>query len=252
MSSVATPPTPSRPDEPQPPGASPTTTGSPAPRGGRTPQQWAFMAVLGIALVLAVSTNIRSGETDPMVGESIAEARLDQLQAEDAVADREAIAALIEELRVVQGELYPVLQDLGLFLPAGEPAPRSVRVPGTMLASWTQTTADAVDAVAASTTGRRGTNDARESFESAADVLDDAVRSVAAAMEVEGDERAELLQHASEQRDLGVQVWSIGATQLDRLSILAGFGHQHVFLEIEGTGALTPDGVAGVTSGNGS
>lgn len=247
MSTVAPPPL--QPHDDEPTSSSSGAVPVDGPKGGRTPQQWAFLAVLAVALVVAVSTNIRSGEVEPMFGDPAAEAGLDQLRAEDAVADQDAIAALTEELRVVQGELYPVLQDLGLFLPAGEPAPRSVRVPGTMLASWTQTTAAAVDAVDASPTGRRGTNDARESFAAATDLLDDATRSVAEAMEAEGDERAALLQHASEQRDLGVQVWSIGATQLDRLSILAGFGHQHVFLEIEGTGALTPDGVAGVTAG---
>ncbi|GAB3843391.1 hypothetical protein ACFPIJ_52320 [Dactylosporangium cerinum] len=59
---------------------------------------------------------------------------------------------------------------------------------------------------------------------------------------VEAD-RAALLSLANRQRDLAVAGWSVGATQLDRLNIDIGRGHQHVFLSsAPGQEAMTSDG----------
>ncbi|MFD0509521.1 hypothetical protein ACFQ0Q_00600 [Streptomyces aureus] len=51
-----------------------------------------------------------------------------------------------------------------------------------------------------------------------------------------------LVAAAASQRDQGIDVWSIGATELDAVDVDAGLGHQHVFLQVAPDGqSLTPD-----------
>jgi len=107
--------------------------------------------------------------------------------------------------------------------------------------AWTATLTAAAAAYDDPPSGETATNVARGSLAAAVDLLVEAAATARVAAGLDGAERAAVLERAAAQRDLGVRVWSVGATQLDAVNVAAGNGHQHAFLPA-GPGALTPDG----------
>ena len=89
--------------------------------------------------------------------------------------------------------------------------------------------------------GAAATNVARHSLGASLGLLESAVDLLAVAVTAEGDLQAELVTRAGVQRDLAVQTWSVGATQLDAINIDAGLGHQHVYLEVDDLEMMSPD-----------
>jgi hypothetical protein len=215
-------------------------TKRPAEPGRRRPAgtpQWVtiLLAVaLAVVLLLAVSGAI-GPSPDPV------EERAEELRAQEAVRDREQIEELTAQAREVRDEVVPPLDEFNEILPPGEESP-SVDADADQIDAWQQTMSSAASAFDDAPSGATGTNIARNSLGASLGLLESAVDLYAIAADVDGEVQQDLLERAGAQRDLAIRTWSIGATQLDAINIDAGFGHQHVYLEVEGTGAMTPDG----------
>lgn len=170
------------------------------------------------------------------------EARTAELQEQEAQRDQEQITDLTAQAREVAADLVGVLEGMVEAMPPGEdPGPV---VDAETVSGWQETTAEVVATFEEAPSGATGTNVARNSLAVAAGMFQGAAETYAVARDAEGEQQEAILERAAAQRDLAVRSWSVGATQLDEINILAGNGHQHVYLEAEGTGALTPDGAA--------
>ncbi len=159
-----------------------------------------------------------------LVGRPSEEARMAaDIRAADAARDKVQVKELTDLARTTRDALAPVVAGLGEH---------------TATAADVTTWRQAVDAAAKSfddpPSGTTATNVARGSLAAAVDQL---------AVAVDPDQRGPAMHDlATEQRDLAVTTWSVGATQLDQVNVDAGYGHQHVFLQADpGSGAFTPD-----------
>lgn len=198
------------------------------------------LAIVGAVLLIVVLVYVGwSVANDPQ--RQIAE-RTAELEEEEAVRDRQQVGELTEQARDVAGDLVPVLESMLAVMPPGEdPGPLA---DAETVEGWQATTADVASRFEEVPSGSTGTNVARNSIAIAAGIFQTAADTYALALEAEGEQQEALVAQAAAQRDLAVRSWSVGATQLDEINIAAGFGHQHVYLEAEGSGALTPDASA--------
>lgn len=209
-----------------------------ARRSGNSSPQW-LTVVLAVALagvVLLAVSGVIGPSADPL------EERADELRAQEAVRDRDQIEALTAQAREVRDEVVPPLDEFNATLPPGDEA-MSVSADADQVEAWQDAMSSATGAFDDAPSGATGTNIARNSFGVSLGLMESAVDLYAIAMELDGAQQEDLLARASEQRDLAIRTWSVGATQLDAINIDAGFGHQHVYLEVEGTGAMSPDGL---------
>ncbi|TDV54987.1 hypothetical protein [Actinophytocola oryzae] len=185
-------------------------------RLGDTPERRSAWLPAVIAFVVAA---VVFGGAGYLVGRPGEQERMaEDIRASDAVRDKEQIKALTDLARTTKDDLAPVVS--GLRSGTGD------------VAQWQQVVDKAVKSFDDPPSGSTATNVARGSLAAAVDQL-------ALAVGVSGTDR----KLATEQLDLAVTTWSIGATQLDQVNVDAGYGHQHVYLDGDPEGeAFTPDG----------
>lgn len=197
----------------------------------------AGLLALGLVAAVVSAVGIAAGwGSDPI------ERRVDELRAAEAVRDREQIEELTAQAREVRDQIVPSLEELEAALPTGDEPATAVADPA-QVEAWQEAMTGAAEAFESAPSGTTATNIARHSLGAAVGLLGSAVDLYAIAIDVDGAVQEELIERASDQHILAIQTWSVGATQLDAINIDAGFGHQHVYLEVEGDhGAMTPDG----------
>jgi len=205
----------------------------------------AVLAVVGLGLFFALTRPGGEEPTDAGAAESeqAVEREAARLEAEFAERDRRQIGELTEVARRTSEDLNPVLDEMSASLPpGGEPVEDELASAGEVEA-WKEALDAADREFGDPPSGETATNVARGSLEAAVDALRGAALAYEDALDLPvGEDRRQALARAAEGRDLGVKVWSIGATQLDYVNVEAGFGHQHVYLSASGVeGALQAD-----------
>jgi hypothetical protein len=168
-------------------------------------------------------------------------ARVAELEASADARHVDQVENLIHHTRAAHEELVPVLLSLNEVLPADGSAPEEF--PDTEeIDGWLNAVRDARGHFSDSDTGNTDFNVTRAGLSVSVDLLGSAMTAYHSASQAEGDQQVELLDLASDLRDQAVKSWSVGATQLDVVSIDAGHGHIHLYLPAEpGSGALQPD-----------
>ena len=168
-------------------------------------------------------------------------ARVAELEASADARHVDQVESLIHHTRAAHEELVPVLLSLNEVLPADGSAPEEF--PDTEeIDGWLNAVRDARGHFSDSDSGNTDFNVTRAGLSVSVDLLGSAMTAYHAAAQAEGDQQVELLDLASDLRDQAVKSWSVGATQLDVVSIDAGHGHIHLYLPAEpGSGALQPD-----------
>lgn len=220
----------------------PASLPQPGGAGGRggSRRTVTFLAVaLGVAVVVIVVLLAQLAG----VGQDPFERRVAELQAEEARRDRDQIAELTELAREARDEVVPHLDAFSTAVPPadrGEVATSDV--PPDEVAAWQDGVTRGLALFEESPSGSTATNVARHSLSASLGLLASATDLYALAQDAEGDLQASLMELAGTQRDLAVQTWSVGATQLDAINIDAGLGHQHVYLEVDGIDDMMHDG----------
>jgi hypothetical protein len=216
------------------PAARGTRPGPAGTRSGR-PVVWLILAFCAGALLAGP---IGAATADPR---SDTDKKIDQLKEADAKRDAAQIVTLTDQARKVSAALVPVLDGLATAVPPGKtPGPDAT---AQAVTTWRILTRQAVDDYADRPSAGTGVNVARSAFAAAVDTLDRAVSLYEEALRAAPEGKAALLTLAGRERNSAVTVWSVGATQLDKLNVDAGNGHAHVFLPaVPGQGALTSDG----------
>lgn len=197
---------------------------------------WWVTGALVVALLVIVFLLAREAG----FGQDPFERRVEELRAEEARRDREQIGELTELARDARDLVVPHLDEFSQAVPVGSDV-TTVDVEIEEIEAWQETLSEASALFEESPSGTTATNIARHSLGMSLGLLESAVDLFAIAAVAEGDLQADLVERASVQRDLAVQTWSVGATQLDAINIDAGYGHQHVYLEIEGLEMMSPD-----------
>jgi FlaG/FlaF family flagellin (archaellin) len=205
----------------------------------------AAAVVVLVAVVVVLLMGGRGAASSPQ-GDDTAMTQEDKdlaaLRAEFADRDRTQVEALTATAREASTALNELMTELGTYLPPGAEPATETASPGAV-AEWAETI-DAVDAAFGDPpSGETATNVARGSLDASVDTLRIAVKAYGDALRLPpGEDRLAALHRAAESRDLGVRIWSLGATQLDYVNVELGLGHQHVHLAVTGVeGAMTAD-----------
>ncbi|MEV4122271.1 hypothetical protein [Micromonospora sp. NPDC049645] len=209
---------------------------------GRHRRTARFAAVAGgVALVTA----LLGGLIGYQVGRPDAtEAAIASIKQDEAKRDAQQIAELIETARRVRDQVAPILAAIKTETTAGR-APDAAKA-----RQWQETMRQAAAPFAEPPSGTTATNVARGGLRGAIQQASLAVDTYALAAGVPTAQRGALLDVTARQAAEAATVWSVAATQLDQVSVDAGRGHQHVFLDTDPhEGALTPDGAAEGTGG---
>ena len=200
---------------------------------------WRRVLALPVAFTLGaiIAGGVVFGVTRPSSIEQMA----DRLRAESALRDRTQIRTLTELARTTRAQLVPVVDGLGLAMPADVTAGPAA-VTAADVENWQKTAAQAVEGFADPPSGETATNVARSSLASAVRQIATTIDTYAVARGLTGPARTAAMDLTVRQRADALFTWSVGATALDAVNIDAGYGHQHVFLPTSpGEGALTPD-----------
>ncbi|MFI6238114.1 hypothetical protein ACIBD9_31500 [Micromonospora sp. NPDC050784] len=201
-----------------------------------------FAAVAG---VIALVTALLGGLIGYQVGRPDAtEATIASLKEAEAKRDAQQIAELIETARRVRDQVAPVLTAIKTETTGGRaPDPAKAR-------QWQEVMRQAAAPFADPPSGTTATNVARGGLRGAVQQASLAVDTYALTANVPSAQRAALLDITARQAAEAATIWSVAATQLDQISVDAGKGHQHVFLDTDPHGgALTPDGAEEGTGG---
>ncbi|MGI5521382.1 hypothetical protein ACQEUX_10530 [Micromonospora sp. CA-259024] len=172
------------------------------------------------------------------------EAAIATIKQDEAKRDAQQIVELTETARRVAEQIGPILTAIEADTSAKRaPDPGQAR-------RWQESMRQAAEPFADPPSGTTATNVARGGLRGAVQQAALAVDAYALAATVPAAQRAALLDVAARQAAEAVTIWSVAATQLDQISIDAGHGHQHVFLDTDPHGAaFTPDGAAEGTGG---
>ncbi|MFC6083659.1 hypothetical protein [Sphaerisporangium aureirubrum] len=191
---------------------------------------WKLLAAFAVGAILAGGVVFAVTRPSPV----------DQIRANDALRDKTQIKELTELARSTRDRLVPVLEGLAKAMPA-EDAVGPAAVTAADVENWRKAATAAVDGFADPPSGMTATNVARAGLASAVRQLATTVETYASSQKLSEADAARTLELAARQRTDAVFTWSVGATALDALNVDAGYGHQHVFLQTSGDGALTPD-----------
>jgi len=213
------------------------------PREGRGTRSFRSGVLAGIGGLLAVAT-VAGVLALVLLRPDGVEAEVARLRAEEIIRDREQITSLTEQARETVATVTPTLDAMASVLPAqdGQAVGRRQADPATA-DGWVGQLTQAAAAYDDPPSGSTATNVARGALAAAADLLAESAAAYRSALEAPAPDRSARIARAAALRDLGVQTWSVGATQLDAINIEAGNGHQHVYLS-GGSGAFGPDGAA--------
>ncbi|MFI7662983.1 hypothetical protein ACIBTW_29300 [Micromonospora parva] len=198
-----------------------------------------------VAGVIALVTALLGGLVGYQVGRPDAtEATIASIKQAEAKRDAQQIVELTETARRVRDQVAPVLAAIKTETTGGR-APDA-----TQARQWQEVMRRAAEPFADPPSGTTATNVARGGLRAAVQQASLAVDAYALAAGVPAAQRAAVLDVAARQAAEAATIWSVAATQLDQVSVDAGHGHQHVFLDTDPHGgALTPDGAAEGTGG---
>lgn len=201
--------------------------------------------IVAVAGAIALVTALIGGLVGYQVGRPDATAAtIASIQEADAKRDAQQIVELTETARRVRDQVAPVLTAVKEEKTAGR-APDAGRA-----RTWQDTMRKAAEPFADPPSGSTATNVARGGLRGAVQQAALAVDTYALAAGVPAAHQAALLDISTRQAAEAATIWSVAATQLDQISVDAGHGHQHVFLDTDPhEGALTPDGAAEGTGG---
>lgn len=192
----------------------------------RTGRILALIAGAAVAMLLGVGIGMQ------LAGPSSAESQVESLRRQEAQRDAAQIKELTQRARQTATAIKPIADGLA--------APEAVTAE--QVKSWQKTIGDEVKWYAVTVSGMTATNVARGTLRSAVEQFAVAVDTAALAQSAPAAQRASLLALAGRQRALAVTAWSVAATQLDQISVDAGNGHQHVYLQTGGVdGAMVGD-----------
>jgi len=216
-----------------------TPTRPEAPSGGPT----RFPLVVFAAGVLLGGLVIgllgwTSGGTDDGTPPSMEEI-VAGLSAEYDAEQRRLAEELTDEARHVHEDLLPLLAGLDAAMPVLDPAAGRAADAATV-EGWHAQTQEALARLAPFGLGSPAFNGTHGTLLGAVRQLDAAVATYAEALAADESARARLVALAAEQRDHAVELWAIGAEQLDELNIAADLGHVHLFLPADGDPASVP------------
>ncbi|MEU4555024.1 hypothetical protein EV382_1175 [Micromonospora violae] len=200
---------------------------------------------VSVAGAIALVTALLGGLVGYQLGRPDAtEATIASLKQAEAKRDAQQIAELTETARRVRDQIAPVLAAIKTETTAGRaPDPAQAR-------QWQEVMRQAAAPFAEPPSGTTATNVARGGLRAAVQQASLAVDAYALTAGVPAAQRAALLDVTARQAAEAATIWSVAATQLDQVSVDAGQGHQHVFLDTDPDGgALTPDGAAEGTGG---
>jgi hypothetical protein len=203
----------------------------PPPTGKR-----AWIAASGLltafALGLAVAFLFTAGN-----GPDATQQRIAELQQQEAERDVAQLGPLTDLAKDTRDRLAPVLEAMAAAAPVDGSAPRSP-LTAEAVKGWR----DVVSAVAKpyeqAPSAGNGINVARSGFHAAVQQFTAAVTGFETALSLPEPGRSALVALAGEQRTLALRTWSVGAIQLDVITIAAGKGHVHVQLR---DGGSAPD-----------
>ncbi|MDG4809593.1 hypothetical protein O7634_22825 [Micromonospora sp. WMMD1120] len=203
------------------------------------------LTVVLVAGAVALVAALLGGLVGHAIGQPDAtESTIASLKEAEAKRDKQQIADLIGTARRVRDQVAPVLTAIEEEKTSGRaPDPAQAR-------RWQETMLEAAKPFADPPSGTTATNVARGGLRAAVQQASLAADAYALAAGVPVAQRAALLDLCARQATEAATLWSVAATQLDQISIDAGHGHQHVFLDTDQhEGALTPDGAAEGTGG---
>jgi hypothetical protein len=201
--------------------------------------------IVAVAGAVALVTALLGGLVGYQVGRPDAtEAAIASIKQAEAKRDAQQIVELTETARRVRDQVAPVLAAIEAEKTAG-------RAPDAGQARrWQEVMRQAAAPFAEPPSGTTATNVARGGLRAAIQQASLAVDAYALAAGAPAAQRAALLDLTTRQATQAAANWSVAATQLDQISVDAGHGHQHVFLDTDPhEGALTPDGAAEGTGG---
>lgn len=209
-------------------------------RGGRGPGV-AVGVVAGVLLGLLLGLLLPGTDSDDegpaREADPVAE-RVVELQQQETARDAEAVTLLTAQTTDVLTILSPVVLAAGEHGP-GAPPPSAATVQGwrAELAQARQRFGDAPSAGTQVNLARAGLLAAVADLQTMVSAMDLVADAPAAGADVDA-----ALEVAASARRAAALAWSVGATQLDAVTVAAGEGHVHLFLPpVPDSGALTAD-----------
>jgi len=158
-----------------------------------------------------------------------------------AAPDPAQVEALTDIAREAGAGLGAVVGELVTYLPPGEPPITDPPAEPAAVDGWRLRVEEVRASFGDPTSAGTEVNVARGALTGAVDAVLLAVATYDDALRVPaGPDRDAALTRASVSLDLGLQLWSVAATQVDDINIDAGLGHQHVNLG----GTQAPDSAA--------
>jgi hypothetical protein len=195
-------------------------------------------AALLIPLAVVAVALIGSGDDEPAAGtaatQNSIQAEAAKLERESQARDKEQVQELTDRMATMLGELGPAVRGLAKSVPPGQERIGPLADRGAV-DKWRQTTREAAKYFEDPPSGETTTNVARMGFAAAVEGLIGAIDTYRLALADPAHRRA-LLESVRAQRDLAVQTWVVGATELDAANHKHGFGHHHLSLAPEGSG----------------
>lgn len=214
----------------------PTRRGEPAPAAAPTGPVFRRGLYVGAVTVLLIGAVIWAVTRPSAFEQDVA-----RLEQESATRDAEQVVELTDGARATVEEIAPVLGEMAAAMPPGEDGATGPVAEAGAVDGWVSTLEEAATTYDDPPSGETTTNVARGSIANAMDQLVASAQTYRTALDADEALQPDVIARATEQRDLGVRVWSVGATQLDYVNVEAGNGHQHVYLPTDGVGGFTPD-----------
>jgi hypothetical protein len=198
----------------------------------------AAAAVLIPLAIVAVAISA-SGDDESPAGAAATEdpikAEAEMLRRESRERDKQQVQELTQQMATTLGDLGPVMRGLARTVPPNQERIGPLAGPDAV-DKWSRTLREKAEYFEDPPSGETDTNVARMGFGTAIDQLSGAVDTYQLALADSAQRRA-LLERVRSQRDLAVQTWSIGGTELDAVNHKYGYGHHHIYLAPEGSGA---------------
>ena len=200
-----------------------------------TSRTWQVLLLAALAALVVVVVLLIPGAEEPKDTGSTA------ADSDSATPDAAQVTALTDIAREAGAGLGTVVGELVTYLPPGAPPVTDAPADPATVADWRARVEAVRAAFGDPPSGGTEVNVARGALTGAVDVVMLAVSTYDDALRLPtGSDREAALTRASESLDLGLQLWSVAATQVDDANIDAGLGHQHVNLN----GTRAPDSIA--------
>jgi hypothetical protein len=187
-----------------------------------------------VAVVITANRDDDSPANAATTSDSI-QSRAEKLRRESRERDKQQVQELTRRMATTLGDLGPAMRGLARTVP-----PEQKRIgplaSAPAVEKWSRTVRDSAGYFEDPPSGETDTNVARMGFAAAIAQLDSAIDTYRIAL-TDSAHRRELLERVRTERDLAVQTWFIGGTELDAVNHKYGYGHHHIYLAPEGNGA---------------